>query len=272
VRRGDLGLFCALLRHHRHRRGLSQLDLALAANVSARHVSFLETGRAQPSREMVLRLGDTLGMPLRDRNEMLRAAGLDVAFPESHLSDEMPWAIDRAIERMLAQHEPFPMVVMDRCYAVLRRNEATRRLLAKVICDPRALPEPPNLLRALFDPRLARAAVMDWERTARSLLSRVHREALARPGDGDLAAILRSLLEYPDVPRDFRQPELSSPSEPTFVLRLRLDGAELAFLATVTAFSAPQNVTLDELRIESYFPLDADTADVCRSLASAGGT
>jgi hypothetical protein len=170
---------------------------------------------------------------------------------------------------MLAQQEPFPMVVLDRCYNVLQRNEATRRLLSRVIADPTALPARPNMLHVLFDPRLARGAVVDWERTARTLVSRIHRESLARPGDAELASLVRSLFELPDVPPGFRQPDLSAPSEPTVVLRLRVQGVELAFLSTVTAFSAPQNVTLDELRIESYFPLDEATARACERFADA---
>ena len=269
--RDEPGLLPALLRHFRNRRGLSQLDLALAAEISARHLSFLETGRAQPSREMVLRLGGTLGLSLRDQNALLRAAGFDAAFAEPGLSDGMPESVTRAITRMLAQQEPFPMVVLDRCYNVLQRNVATRRLLSRVIADPTALPARPNMLRVLFDPRLARGAVVDWERTARTLVSRIHRELLARPGDTELAALVRSLFELPDVPPAFRQPDLSVPSEPTVVLRLRVEGVELAFLSTITAFSAPQNVTLDEVRIESYFPLDEATASACERFAAASG-
>jgi transcriptional regulator with XRE-family HTH domain len=268
--RPEPGLLPALLRHFRTRRGLSQLDLALAADVSARHLSFLETGRAQPSREMVLRLGATLDLSLRDQNSMLRAAGFGAEFAEPGLAGGMPDAITQAITRMLAQHEPFPMVVLDRCYNVLQRNDATRRLLSKIIADPSALPARPNLLHVLFDPRLARSAVVDWERTARTLGSRVHRESLARPGDAELAAVARSLFDHPDVPREFRQPDFSAPSEPTIVLRLRVEGMTLAFLSTVTVFSAPQNVTLDELRLESYFPLDDATARACERFVDGG--
>ena len=267
--RDEPGLLPALLRHFRNRRGLSQLDLALAAEISARHLSFLETGRAQPSREMVLRLGGTLGLSLRDQNALLRAAGFEATFAEPGLSDGMPESVTRAITRMLAQQEPFPMVVLDRCYNVLQRNEATRRLLSRVIADPTALPARPNMLHVLFDPRLARGAVVDWDRTARVLMSRIQRESLARPGDTELASLVRSLFELPDVPPGFRQPDLSAPSEPTVVLRLRVEAVELAFLSTVTAFSAPQNVTLDELRIESYFPLDEATARACERFAEA---
>jgi len=128
-----------------------------------------------------------------------------------------------------------------------------------------ALAPPLNVFRILFDPRLARGAVVEWERTARALLSRLHRESLARAGDAELAALIRSLLEYPDVPADFRQPDFALPSDPTLVLRLRSGPVVLAFLVTVTVFSAPQNVTLEELRLESYFPLDDVTARACES-------
>src|SRR5262245_48837480 len=215
---------------------------------------------------MVLRLGGTLGLSLRDQNALLRAAGFEAQFAEPGLADGMPESVKRAISRMLAQQEPFPMVVLDRCYYVLQRNEATRRLLSRIIVDPSALAARPNLLHVLFDPRLARSAVVDWERTARTLVSRIHRESLARPGDNELAAVLRSLFELHDVPPGFRQPDLSAASEPTLVLRLRVEGAHIAFLSTVTAFSEPQNVTLDELRIESYFPLDEATARACERL------
>jgi transcriptional regulator with XRE-family HTH domain len=262
-------LFPALLRHFRTRRGLSQLDLALAADVSARHVGFLELGRARPSREMVLRLSATLDLPLRDQNAMLEAAEFPAEFPEPELAGGLPASIEHAIARMLARHEPFPMVIMDRGYDVLRTNESARRLVSRLVVDRSALPTPPNLLHLLFHPRLGRGSVIDWERTARTLLSRLHRETLAFPENAQLAALWSALLEYPDVPADFRRPDLSAPSDPAVVLRLFAGGDELAFLTTITAFSAPQNVTLDEVRIESYFPLDEATASACERLSQA---
>src|SRR5688500_16409012 len=129
--RHDGGLFPALLRHWRTRRGLSQLDLALAADVSARHVSFLENGRAQPSREMVLRLASTLDVPLREQNSMLVGAGFGAEFPEPSLESGLSPAIEAALARMLKQQEPFPLVVMDRCYNALRTNLAATRVLSR---------------------------------------------------------------------------------------------------------------------------------------------
>lgn len=241
---------------------MSQLDLALSADVSARHVSFLETGRAQPSREMVLRLAATLDVPLRGQNELLLAAGFSSAFAEPGLEGQ-PTAVHRALERMLAQHEPFPMMVLDGQYDLLRPNQGAARLFTRFLADPTALGDRPNVYRALFDPRLVRPFVSDWERTAHALVSRLHRESLARPEDRRLSALLEGLFAYPGVPEAWRQPDFSSASEPTLALRLRRAGVELSFLTTLTVFHAPQNVTLDEVRIESYFPLDDATAAAC---------
>jgi transcriptional regulator with XRE-family HTH domain len=267
--RSEARLFPALLRHWRGRRGLSQLDLALAADVSPRHVSFLETGRAQPSREMVLRLGATLGVPLRDQNSMLRAAGFPDQFSEPRLEDGLPQGVGQAIERMFARHEPFPMVLFDRHYQILRTNQGATRVFGRLVADRDAMPANPNVFAMLFDPRLVRPFVIDWERVARLLTARLHREALARPEDSDIGALLRSLFEYPNVPESWRQPDFSIPSEPTLTLRFRRDDLDLAFLTTLTIFNAPQNVTLEELCIESYFPVDDATAEACARLSAA---
>ncbi len=264
--RTDAGLYPALLRHWRSRRGLSQLDLAVAADVSSRHVSFLETGRAQPSREMVLRLGATLNVPLRDQNEMMRAAGFPPEFSEAAAPAGLPPAIERALERMFAVHDPFPITLLDRRYDVLRVSDGGARLLARFVADPGAMPVPLNVFRLLFDPRLARPFIVEWERVAHALVARLHRETLASR-DGELERLLRSLFEFPDVPESGRQPDFSAPSEPVLTFHLRRDDLDLHFLTTLTSFSAPQNVTLEELRVESYFPLDDATARACERLA-----
>ena len=265
MKRSEPRLFPALIKHWRGRRGLSQLDLALSANVSARHVSFLETGRAQPSREMILRLAAALGIPLRDQNALLQAAGFEDAFDDPGLHASSAGPIQLAIERMLEQQEPFPMTVLDRRYDVVRTNRGADRLFARLVADPSAVRAPLNIFHALFDPRLARPFILDWERVARSLLSRLHRESLEKPSDGDLAALVRSLFEYPGVPQDWQTPDLSLPSEPCLTFRIKRDALELAFLTTVTVFNAPQNVTLEELKLESYFPLDDATRKACEA-------
>ena len=261
-------LFSALLKYWRRERGMSQLDLSLAADVSSRHVSFLETGRAKPSREMVLVLASVLSVPFRDQNTMLQAAGFDAEFSEPSFQDGLPPAIENVVERMMAMHEPFPLVIMNRRYDVLRTNGAAMRILTPLVADAEALTPPLNAFRLLFDPRLLRPCVLDWPRVARTFLSRLHRESLASPQDQALGELVRALLEYPDVPEDWRTPDLSTPMEPALSVWIEKDGSRLGFLTTLTVFSAPMNVTLEELRIESYFPLDDATAEACRSMAS----
>jgi transcriptional regulator with XRE-family HTH domain len=265
----DGGLFPALLRHHRHRRGASQLDLAVASDVSSRHVSFLETGRAQPSREMVLRLASSLSVSMRDQNEMLRAAGFPAEFDEPSLSGGLPAFVENAITRMLRTHDPLPMTLLDRKFDVLRVNDGGARLLSRFVADPTALGAAPNAYRLLFDPRLARPFVHDWAKVAHALVARLHREALLRPTDSELHALLRSLFEYPDVPESWRQPDFAHPNEAALTLRLVRDDLSLSFLTTVTRFSAPGNVTLEELVIETYYPLDDATEAACGELAGA---
>ncbi len=266
TKRRPQGLFPAQLKYWRAQRGMSQLDLALAADVSSRHVSFLETGRAQPSREMVLQLGATLNVPLRDQNALLRAAGFEQAFDEPDVHEQLSVPVAQALGRMLQQQEPFPMIAMDRHYDVVRTNRGADVLFAAMVAEPSALVEPINGFRAVFDPLLARPFIVDWQQLARQMLSRLYREALARPSDEGLAALVEQLLAYPDVPPSWRQPDFSVPSEATAVVRLRRGELSLAFLTTVTTFNAPQNVTLEELRIESYFPLDAETEQACQQL------
>ena len=246
---------------------MSQLDLALAAEVSSRHVSFLETGRSRPSQEMILRLGSTLDVPLREQNAMLRAAGLEEAFPDPGPETPFPPAIERAIERMMAQHEPFPLVVFDRKYDIVRLNGGAARLLPLFVADSGALEPPVNAMLLLFDPRGARPFVEDWPQAARSMLARLHREVLASGGDAELGALLHRILELPDVPASWKQPDFTIPSEPTLPVRLRREKTRVAFLTTVTTFSAPQNVALEELHLESWFPLDDETAEACVRMA-----
>jgi transcriptional regulator with XRE-family HTH domain len=267
MKRKNAGLFPALLKHWRGSRGMSQLDLALAADVSARHISFMETGRAKPSEEMVLRLGAALAMPLRDRNAMLTAAGHPEVFDEPPVDDGLSPAIGHALDRMLATHEPFPMVVMDRHYDVLRTNDAGTRMMSRILAEPQALGTPINAFRVLFDPRLARPFIQDWERVAHGLIASLYMESLQHPGDEGLAELIRSLHEYPNVPEAWRQPDPSRPVDAAFSVVFERDDLHLAFLTTVTRFNAPTNITLEELRIESYFPLDDETEAVCRALA-----
>ena len=272
------GLVPALLKHWRRQRGLSQLDLAMAADVSARHISFLETGRSTPSPEMVLLLGATLGVPLHQINTMLRAAGHDAVFDEADA--ELPPTVVGALSLMKQHHEPFPLVVIDRAYRVLDLNRAAVTILGAVLgfdpgtLDPSSLdPESVaaldlNLARLTFDPSGAQPHIVNFDEVGPELLWRIQREVLADPADGALRDLLDELTSMPTVESDWRQVDLSKPSDPVLSLHLRRADLDLRFLAMVTAFQAPQRVAVEQIRVETWFPLDDATAAACHRLAT----
>lgn len=260
----NASLYSALLKFWRGQRGMSQLDLALAADVSSRHISFLETGRAQPSEEMVLRIAATLNVPLRNQNEMLRAAGFDHRFDEPDLNREITPDVTRALEAVLNPNNPHPIMVMNQTYDILRINQATQKLLIYFVADPNRLSGSLNAFRLLFDPKLARNYVVDWPTMAQMLLSRLHRESLNAPGSPEFKALLDDLLTYPDVPAAWRYPNFDLPADPAYSIHLKNGEIKASFLTTVTTFSAPGNITLEELRIETYYPLDDETEALCR--------
>lgn len=269
------GLIPALLKQWRAQRGLSQLDLALAADVSARHVSFLETGRSVPSPEMVLLLGSALGVPLRQVNVMLVAAGHDPVYDDS--THQLPPQVTEALSLLKSHHEPFPLVVVDHTYSVLDANRAALAVIGAVLGLPPTDEHPSpeeiaalglNLARLTFDPAGAQPHLVNFDDIGRQLLWRIQREVLADPDDGELHALLDGLLAMPTVADDWRDVDLSVPSDPALVLHLRRDGLDLRFLTTVTAFQAPQNVAVEHLRIEQWFPYDEATAAACRAMVT----
>jgi transcriptional regulator with XRE-family HTH domain len=259
-------LFSALLRYWRGRRGLSQLALATEADVTPRHVSFLETGRAGPSAEMVLRLFSVLGAPLRAQNEALEAAGFAPRFA-TPAAEALAPEVELALAQMMRQHEPYPLTVLAPDGVILRSNRATPRVFRAFMLTPAAAPTPLDMYSLLFDPQLLRPFIVGWERFAHGVISRLHRERLQR-GDARLEAVLERLFRYPGVPRSWRQPDFSREMSPTQRIELGRDELRASFLVAVTVLSAPQQVTLEELRIESCFPLDEATSALCARLAS----
>lgn len=267
----DAGLFPALLKHWRGQRGLSQLDLAIAADVSSRHVSFLETGRSTPSPAMVRRLAATLDVPLRHVNAMLEAAGHERAFPEPSALDGLPPSTARAIELLARHHEPYPLVVLDRTYDVIEMNWGGAALLRALLGDDYALGDdaaPLNLARATFDPAGAQPAIANFPEVGRELLWRIQREVLAEPDRGPLRALLDELLAMPTVSPDWRDVDLGMPSPPSLEVHLRTVVGELRFVTVVTAFQAPQDVLVDELRVETWLPVDHATAAACEAVVT----
>ncbi|MCX6465914.1 MAG: helix-turn-helix transcriptional regulator [Pseudonocardiales bacterium] len=259
-------LFPALLRHWRSRRGLSQLDLAVTADVSVRHVSFLETGRSSPSEEMVLRLSSALGVPLRHTNALLRAAGHRPRYPESAPGDDLPTPVRSALETMKAHHEPYPLLVVDRTYRVIDANQGARTLLGSLLPGPGSGGREPNLARLVFE-QAGVDLIANHAAVARELLWRIHREVLADPGNEALRTLLDGCAASGVVEEDWRAPDLTEPSAPGLLLQLRQGDAVLSFLVVVSLLQAPFEVALEDLRIESWYPADEATA---RAYASAG--
>jgi transcriptional regulator with XRE-family HTH domain len=244
-----------LLREWRNHRRMSQLDLALEAGVSARHLSFVETGRSAPSREMVLTLAEHLQVPLRDQNALLLAAGYAPGFAETPLDTEEMGPVREALEAILTGHEPYPAVVVDRQWEIVSSNAPAQMLLEGVSEE---LTSPPaNALRITLHPEGMASRILNFPEWSGHLLTRLRRQALLSQ-DPALAELERELLSYPGV----QEPSaITPPDERLFVpLRLRLpSGVALSMFSTLATFGTPVDITLEELSIESFFPADEPT-------------
>ena len=254
--------FGELLRDWRQRRRLSQLDLASEAELSTRHLSFVETGRARPSREMVLRLSDALELPLRSRNGLLIAAGFAPSFPERPLGDADSSEARALVQRILDGHTPFPALAVDRHWHLVARNDAAGALMAGV--EAHLLEPPVNVLRVSLHaqglaPRIANLA--DWKR---HILERL-RHQISQSGDPVLEALSEELRSYP-APAS-RAPSAYGGALIAVPLLLDSPVGQLSFISTTTIFGTPVEVTLSELAIESFFPADAATAERLRKLS-----
>lgn len=254
-----------LLREWRAARRLSQLDLSLETGVSTRHLSCVETGKAQPSRETLGRLADALSMPLRERNALLLAAGYAPQYSETALVTPALERMREAIELIVAHQEPYPAFVINRHFDVLMANQAAQRINHLLM---RGKPSPhTNLLRQVFDPDDFRAVIVNWPEVAQKFLRHLHADIAAVPSDKTAQALLDEVLAYPDVPARWRLRDVEQEPAPVLNLVFQSDLGPLRFFETITTFAAPRDVTLDELRIECAFPADAHTAEVCTRLA-----
>jgi transcriptional regulator with XRE-family HTH domain len=243
----------ALLRDWRRRRRLSQLDLALEAGVSARHVSFLENGRSRPSREMVLHLSEQLDVPLRDRNQMLLAAGFAPAYAERAIDAPEMAPVRDALDRVLIGHEPYPAVVVDRWWNLAAANRSLAMFTAEV---PEHLMEPPvNVLRVSLHPDGMAERILNYGEWRAHLLDRLHRQ-LALTADERLAALYDEVSAYPGETAEVHGPggEIAVP------LRWDAGGRELAFFSTIATFGTAVDITLAELSIEAFFPANDATS------------
>jgi transcriptional regulator with XRE-family HTH domain len=250
-----------LLRQWRERRRLSQLALALDAEISTRHLSFVETGRSLPSREMVLRLAEQLDLPLRERNSLLLAAGYAPIYAESGLDSAPMAAVRAAIRQLLTAHEPYPAVVVDRRWGLVDANASVALFTAGV--RPDLLTPPANVLRVSLHPEGMAPRIVNLGEWRAHLLGRLRRQ-IASTADPGLAALHDELRAYPcDQPEP--EIELPGPGDVVIPLRIRHADAELAFFHMVATFGTPLDVTVSELMIESFFPANPETAAVLHS-------
>ncbi|KOG55348.1 XRE family transcriptional regulator [Streptomyces griseoflavus] len=252
----------ALLREWRLRRRVSQLDLALRADSSARHISFVETGRSRPSREMVLRLAEHLDVPVRDRNVLLIAAGYAPGFPETPLNDPSMDALRGGVERLLAVYEPFPALVVDGTYHVVAANRGIQALMAGVGAE---LLEPPlNAMRITLHPAGLAPRIRNFLEWREHLLTQMQRQ-LAVVRSAPLRALFEEVSGYP-LPAGGRETAADGGHAPyALPMVIEHDGRVLSFISTIATFNTPMDVTVSELALETFLPADQETAGHLRT-------
>jgi transcriptional regulator with XRE-family HTH domain len=263
----------ALIRQWRQRRRLSQLDCALEAEISQKHLSFIESGRSQPSREMVLRLAERLDVPLRERNAIMLAAGFAPVFPERSLDDPALAPARAAVEMILKGHEPYPALAVDRRWTLVSANAAVGRLLG-LVADKALLAPPVNVLRLSLAPGGLAPHIVNLAEWRAHVLERL-RQQVALSGDHQLAALREALARLPGPEaRAAHDPEAKAAHDPSETLgglavpfRLRTPAGTLSLISTTTVFGTPIDVTVSELALETFFPADEATAAALRALA-----
>jgi len=261
--------FMSVCRQWRQFRKLSQLELALAANISQRHLSWLETGRSQPSREMVARLSDAMNIPLRERNVLFQSAGYAAAYRETQLDEPVMAPVLDALNQVLQHHDPLPAVVIDRFWNVKKRNRAAH-LMFSIGGDPEEMLARTggdgefNLALLTVHPLGLRPYIVNWDQAAPAFIHRLKSEALA---SGD-PVVQEKFARYIDLagPLENKDP-LGDSLLPVLPLELNIDGLELSLFSVISTFGTPQDITTDELRIEAFYPTDNKTAEFFRSAA-----
>ncbi|MCH9684641.1 MAG: helix-turn-helix transcriptional regulator [Deltaproteobacteria bacterium] len=256
-----------LLRRWRSARGLSQLALAEQAEVSTRHISFVENGKAQPSREMVLVLASALDVPLRERNTLLTAAGFAPVYRESAIQQPHMSNVRRALDFIMQRQEPFPAIVVNRRWDLLMSNEGAQRLMEAMPPDPSMGVHARNAMHLVFHPGGLRRYIVNWDEVSRVLMARLVREATQDALCDDLDPLVESLMDYPHMPRAHRDPSPHDASQVLVPLHLRNGDVELRLFTTVASLGTPIDITAQELRIEHYYAEDDVTEAWFRSAA-----
>jgi len=259
--------FPSSLRWWRRHRGLSQLELAGRADISQRHLSFMELGRASPSRDMVMRLAATLDVPLRQHNALLIAAGFAPAWRQTDLAAPELSEIRSALDYMLAQQEPYPAVAVDRHWNLLQANSGAVRLV-EFLVGPLAPGAPINMADALVAPDVLRPHLVNWAEVVGYFLRSVEADAAA-DGTPETAALLDRLRAYQGVREAIRSAPEEMPLSPVLAMHFRKGNIDLRLFTTIATLGTPRDITLQEMRIENFFPMDGETADVLRGWAAS---
>jgi transcriptional regulator with XRE-family HTH domain len=246
-----------LLREWRERRRLSQLELSIQADISTRHLSFVETGRSRPTPEMIVRLTEHLDVPLRERNQLLLAGGYAPAYPQHGMDEPELASVRAALAQVLRGHEPYPAVVIDRWWNLVDANTALGPLVAG--CAAHLLEPPVNVLRLSLHPDGMAGRIVNLAQWRTHLLEQLHRRAV-QTGDARLAALEKELRGYPGAGL-----ETTAPTDVVLPLRLRVDDRELALFSIEARVGTATDVTVEELSIETFYPADAATADFLRA-------
>jgi transcriptional regulator with XRE-family HTH domain len=257
--------FGARLRFWRTRRGWSQMELADRADVSARHLGFLEVGRAAPSREMVIQLAAALDIPLRQQNALLLAAGFAPMWKETKLDAPELAQVRSALDYMLKQQEPFPALAVDRRWNLLKSNAGAGHLV-EFLVGPLPPDAPVNLADALVGPDVLRPFLVNWRDVVRYFIRTVEADAAA-DGTKETGDLLERLLGYKDVRSVMREP-VSDAFNPVLPMHFRKGDTSLELFTTIATLGTPQDITLQELRIEAFFPMDSATAEIFRAWAA----
>ncbi|TQV72157.1 helix-turn-helix transcriptional regulator [Aliikangiella marina] len=249
--------FGSLIKDWRKTRGLSQMELGFEADISSKHISFLETGRSQPSREMIIRLSNSLDIPLSERNVLFSAAGFSEAYTRSDITQPEMAPVKQALEIMLSNHEPYPAVVFDWDWNIVMMNQ-TNLLMSDFIKQLQPnFPQTNNILEMLFDPNGFRPFVKNWQEVACVLLQRLHREKIMYQDRH--SGLLEKLMSYPGVPDRWKNMSAHQESQPMVDVILEINNQTLRFFSTLASFGTPIDITMQELTIESYFPSDEAT-------------
>lgn len=249
--------FGKALRSWRKSRGFSQLELSMAANISSKHVSFLETGRSQPSREMIVQLSNSLNIPLAERNILMNISGYSDVYSRMSIDQDEMSAVRNALDLMLNSHEPYPALVLDWQWNILMANSGFQRISEIVRKEQQNFPDTCNIMELIFDPNGYRPYIENWEEVASTLIKRIEREKMIY--QDRKSTLLEDIKRFPDFPIDCENHNLENKAQPMIAVTLKLGDIQLQLFSALTSFGTAIDITLQELYIEQYFPVDSET-------------